>query len=122
MKTIWRNLLRLNFEAVSTAATSISLSAERQHDSPQKTYPPPEIRNMICKEYFIAISNYQNNSRPQPPNLLAGVRGKPDHYREVMEAYYQNYDFMLWSENEQDLNKNVSMELACRLSSGCFLI
>jgi hypothetical protein len=77
---------------------------------------------MICKEYFIAISNYQNNSRPQSPNLLAAARGKPDHYHEVVEAYYQNYDFMLWSENEQDLDKNVSMELVCILSGLLFLI
>jgi hypothetical protein len=65
---------------------------------------------MIYKEYFITVSNHWSKSAPQPPSLLAAVWSKVGLYHKILEAYYQDYKFMPWSQNEEGFDKNVSME------------
>ncbi len=66
---------------------------------------------MIYKQYFVAISNHGQNSCPQPPNLLSAVCHLPELYREVIEVYRREYNFVLWYKNEKDFEENVSLEL-----------
>jgi hypothetical protein len=72
---------------------------------------PPEVRLMIYREYFIEVSKDITHYQRQYPNLLVAMRGQPLLYRELLESYYQFYNFRLWNHNELNFYNHVSMEL-----------
>jgi hypothetical protein len=115
--------------ACPTALHSITGGIRPRDDAPKPLSPQPleengppteifglfklplDIKTVIYREYFIAISSHGQNIHPEPPNLLAVVRCRPDLYPEVADIYRHEYKFTLWYKNKKDFHNNVSMEL-----------